>query len=177
MKEGTSFVAVLATLLVFLTSSTNNALVHAALFPDRTPVLQISNPGHFRREILDIEKPTIVAFTAPWCGHCQRLAPQFHGAASKLDGVVKFANVDCEVETNKATCSKYGVRGFPTIKVFPSTKRRLPRDYERERSEKELITFAEGLLPAGARKLQAAELQVWVDKDADRPKVILFSTK
>ena len=34
-----------------------------------------------------------------------------------LQGMVTVAAVDCDDEKNKKMCGKYGVKGFPTIKV------------------------------------------------------------
>ncbi|OCT89683.1 protein disulfide-isomerase A3 [Xenopus laevis] len=58
----------------------------------------------------------LVEFFAPWCGHCKKLAPEFETAATKLKGTLSLAKVDCTANSN--TCNKYGVSGYPTLKIF-----------------------------------------------------------
>lgn len=54
---------------------------------------------------------------APWCGHCQRLKPDWDKLA-KSPGVagVKVSKVDCTVNT--VVCKKYDVSGYPTLLYF-----------------------------------------------------------
>lgn len=57
-------------------------------------------------------KKGMVAFKAPWCGHCKKLKPDWDTLSDNVD--VLIGEVDCTVE--KDLCSKHGVQGFPTIK-------------------------------------------------------------
>jgi protein disulfide-isomerase A6 len=56
-------------------------------------------------------------FYAPWCGHCQRLAPAYEKAARSLAGLATVAAVDCDADANRAFCGSMGVQGFPTLKI------------------------------------------------------------
>ncbi|XP_057684504.1 protein disulfide-isomerase A3-like isoform X2 [Corythoichthys intestinalis] len=58
----------------------------------------------------------LVKFYAPWCGHCKKLAPEFEKAAGKLKGSVQLAKVDCTAQAE--TCGRFGVSGYPTLKIF-----------------------------------------------------------
>ncbi|KAK2770890.1 hypothetical protein FQN53_005299 [Emmonsiellopsis sp. PD_33] len=84
----------------------------------------------------------LVAFTAPWCGHCKTLAPTWEKLADDfaLEANVIVAKVDAEAENSKATAQAQGVRSYPTIKFFPrgSTE---PIDYEGGRTEKDLVEY------------------------------------
>jgi protein disulfide-isomerase A1 len=82
---------------------------------------------------------TLVEFFAPWCGHCKALAPEYAKAAEALEGnPAKLASVDC-IE-HKELCNKYGVRGFPTIKLFrPGGK--TPVDYDQARKADAIVSY------------------------------------
>mgnify|MGYP006244775691 CR=1 FL=1 len=57
-------------------------------------------------------------FYAPWCGHCKKLAPHWARAATTLKGTapdVGLAKVDAEKNTKLQ--ERFGIQGFPTIKV------------------------------------------------------------
>ncbi|KAL2217769.1 thioredoxin-like domain-containing protein [Thermoascus aurantiacus ATCC 26904] len=59
----------------------------------------------------------LAEFFAPWCGHCQALAPEYEAAASELKAKnIPLVKVDCTEEAD--LCKDYGVEGYPTLKVF-----------------------------------------------------------
>eukprot|EP01147_Barroeca_monosierra_P001326 gene1326-13_t len=98
----------------------------------------------FNREVLESDDVWLVAFVAPWCGHCQRLKPEWSKAAQELKGEAKLGQVDATVYA--ALASRYGVQGYPTIKVFrggPKTGE--AENYESSRDASTIVTFARNL--------------------------------
>ncbi len=66
------------------------------------------------------------------CGHCQGLVPEYKKAASALKGIVRLGAVNADEHSSLG--SQYGVKGFPTIKIFGSNKNS-PTDYKGEHGE------------------------------------------
>ncbi len=97
------------------------------------------DPNNFD-EALGKAAVTMVEFYAPWCGHCKKLAPEYAKAALELAPIesVALAKVNCDKE--KDLCGKYGVTGYPTIKVFNKGDDK-PSDYDDERSAKAIVSF------------------------------------
>jgi protein disulfide-isomerase A6 len=88
------------------------------------------------------EQNVLVAFTAPWCGHCKSLAPTWESLANTFQNEpsVKIAKVDAEAPNAKATAERFGVTGYPTLKFFPKGSTE-PVAYEGARSEEAFVTF------------------------------------
>ncbi len=85
---------------------------------------------------------TLVEFFAPWCGHCKNLAPEWANAAAKLKGKVQLVALDATVHTSAA--GRFGIKGYPTIKYFPSTatKDSDAQDYNGGRTADEIVQWA-----------------------------------
>jgi len=70
----------------------------------------------FDEQILKSETPVLVDFWAAWCGPCRTVGPVVEELADEYAGKVKVAKLN--VDDNKQTPTKYGVRGIPTLMVF-----------------------------------------------------------
>ncbi|KAF9336498.1 hypothetical protein BG006_008417 [Podila minutissima] len=88
------------------------------------------------------DKPALVEFYAPWCGHCNNLAPVYEelgDAFSHKKDEVLIAKVDAD--EHRSLGSRYGVSGFPTLKWFPNGINGDPEDYSGGRDLHSLASF------------------------------------
>lgn len=104
--------------------------------------MQTLTDSNFESIAGDNKKGVFVKFYAPWCGHCKTLAPIYEKVADDFsrDPDVVIAKIDCDAANGKATSSKYGISGFPTLKYFPSGAAE-PIDYNGGRSEEAILAF------------------------------------
>jgi len=59
---------------------------------------------------------TLVDFWAAWCGPCKMIAPVVSELADQFEGKAKIAKLN--VDEQKQTAAKYGVRSIPTLIIF-----------------------------------------------------------
>ncbi|KAF6723976.1 Protein disulfide-isomerase A6 [Oryzias melastigma] len=109
-----------------------------ALYSPSDDVVELT-PSNFNREVIQSDSLWLVEFYAPWCGHCRNLAPDWKKAATALKGIVKIGAVDAD--QHKSLGGQYGVRGFPTIKIFGANKNN-PEEYQGGRTSQAIVDGA-----------------------------------
>ena len=98
-------------------SNNNNNNQQKKKPPSSDKDVLVLDDKNFDETIFKSKEMFIVAFYAPWCGHCQKLLPEWNAAATQLKGQIKLAKVDATV--NQQLASRYQIQGYPTIKIFP----------------------------------------------------------
>lgn len=118
--------------------------VQADLYGSGSAVVDLT-PSNFESRVIDSQDVWIVEFYAPWCGHCKNLVPQYKEAAEALKGIVRVGAVNAD--EHRELGSRYGVKGFPTIKIFGKNKKS-PTDYKGARN-------ADGFIEAAFKELRS----------------------
>jgi len=101
-----------------------------AMYQSASSKVETLTAANFDKLVLKSDEIWFVEFYAPWCGHCKSLEPHWDTAARKMKGVVRFGAIDVDAEENKSIGGKYGISGFPTIKIFGLNKKSAPTDYQ-----------------------------------------------
>jgi len=126
----------------------------------KNPIEQITD-ADFDSVVMQSDDMFLVAFVADYCGHCKRLKPEYLAAAQKLYGSgIRFAQI--ESPENPQTSSRFGIQGFPTIKVFGPGRKSdsSATTYEGPREAEAIADFAMSTFErmGGQIKLEIPEL-------------------
>lgn len=126
---------------------------------DETHVLLLTAANF--SSFLAARRHVMVEFYAPWCSHCQALAPEYAAAAAHLaadhhQADLALAKVDATDDTDLA--QKYDVQGFPTILFFIDG---VPKEYNGARTKDAIVDWINKKLGPGVQNITAVD-------DADR---------
>lgn len=124
------------------------------------PVEQLTD-ANFDSVVMASDDMFLVAFVAGYCGHCQRLKPEYYAAAKKLEGTgIRFVTI--ESPDNPQVSQRFGIQGFPTIKVFgPGPKDdATAMNYEGPRDAEAIAEYATSTFESlgGQVKVEISEL-------------------
>ena len=81
-----------------------------------SPLIKHTSDTSFDADVLQSDKPVLLDFWAEWCGPCKAIAPTLDDLAAAYEG--KLQIVKMNIDENRATPARFGIRGIPTLMVF-----------------------------------------------------------
>ena len=111
-----------------------------SLYNSSSSVIQLTD-NSFQSIVVKSPTPVLVEFYAPWCGHCKSLAPEYNKVAKAMKGIMKVGAID--LDKYKTVGGPYGIKGFPTIKLFMGKLILLLSNYKEINKNQLIITDKE----------------------------------
>jgi protein disulfide-isomerase len=116
----------------------------------------------FQNLVTMSQEPWFIKFYAPWCAHCQAMAPNWVQLAKEMKGRLNIGEVNCDVETR--LCKDVRLRGYPTILFFRGGER---VEYDGLRGLGDFVTYANKAIDIGdgVKDVDASEFKEMEEKE------------
>ncbi len=120
----------------------------------------------FHTQVTVSQEPWFIKFYAPWCSHCQSLAPVWLQMAKEMEGKLNIGEVNCDVE--RVLCKDAKIRSYPALAFFHGGER---VDYDGQRGLGDLVSYANSAIGIGegVKDVTAAEF-----KKMEETKEVIF---
>src|SRR5262249_31651955 len=84
-------------------------------------------------------RDVLIEFYAPWCGHCQELAPKYEMLAESLRSMSSLVIAKMDLTANEV--EGLDVQGFPTIRLYKRGKKTHPIEFNGDRTVDGFTSF------------------------------------
>ncbi|KAI1335878.1 thioredoxin-like protein [Xylariaceae sp. FL0016] len=134
----------------------------SVISPNEKGISVALNAESFQSLVTMTQEPWFIKFYAPWCHHCQAMAPNWAQLAKEMKGKLNIGEVNCDVESR--LCKDVGLRGYPTIKFFRGGEQ---VEYDGLRGLGDFIQYAEKALDIceGIQDVDATSFRALEEKE------------
>jgi protein disulfide-isomerase len=119
----------------------------------------------FQKLVTTTQDAWFIKFYAPWCGHCQALAPTWTQMAKEMKDQLNIGEVNCDDESR--LCKEARVKAYPTIHYFRGGER---VEYDGLRGLGDLLSFAGKALDSDVKYVDAARF-----KEMEETEEVIFT--
>ncbi|CEJ59202.1 hypothetical protein PMG11_07834 [Penicillium brasilianum] len=120
----------------------------------------------FQKLVTTTRDPWFIKFYAPWCGHCQAMAPNWKEMAKEMKDTLNIGEVNCEVETR--LCADARVNAYPTIYFFRGGQR---VEYTGLRGLGDLLSYTRKAIGTGS---EIEDVDAATFKELEETEEVLF---
>jgi thioredoxin-like negative regulator of GroEL len=124
-------------------------IIASAYKQTKTDVTVKLTPANFDKEVMRSKDIWFIMFSTKDCKHCTKVKGKFKLAASKMDGLVKFGEIDLSNESNGPLGRRFDIKGIPTINIFEyglkNKRKSKTYEYTAKKEWKTLVTYATNL--------------------------------
>jgi protein disulfide-isomerase len=116
----------------------------------------------FQSMVTMTQDPWFIKFYAPWCHHCQAMAPSWEQLGKAMQGRLNIGEVNCDAESR--LCKDVRLRGYPTVLFFKGGER---VEYEGLRGLGDFVQYAEKAIDitGGVEEVDAASFKALEEKE------------
>jgi protein disulfide-isomerase len=117
---------------------------------------------NFHRLVSNSFEPWFIKFYAPWCHHCQKMAPNWEQLAKEMKGRLNIGEINCDAEPR--LCKDHNVRGYPTLMFFRGPEH---VEYQGLRGLGDLVQYSENALElaGGVQDVDAESFKALEEKE------------
>lgn len=111
----------------------------------------------FQKRVTMSQDPWFIKFYAPWCHHCQAMAPIWTELGKEMKEKLNIGEVNCEAESR--LCKDIRVHGYPTILFFQGGER---VEYDGLRGLGDFVKYSNKAIEigAGVKDVNAADFKL-----------------